>query len=264
MQVVEHHGREEVAGGTDRHHPRAGRRRQGRTQTKHEREMAEIVAGELHLPALVGSLEFGDRHHAGVVHQDVKRTPPPLGEGGDRRLVGQVETLDVYGVVAGLAPKVGCHRFPGLRSANGQGDLRARGTQRARRLDAQATRRARHHGSLAGQIDSRDHLVGRRLESKSGREQSHVVTLVLRRVDAPVVHNAVGRLVFLGPGRGVARQLSGERQLIEVAIRTLAQRIGLAGVCVEHDGSPHDELSALQVSCMIHCWLKSAMNTVFS
>jgi hypothetical protein len=62
-------------------------------QPEREPEVAEVVGGELQLPAPRGAL-FGRGHHARVVDQDVQRALPAPRERGDRSGVGQLQFAD--------------------------------------------------------------------------------------------------------------------------------------------------------------------------
>ena len=69
--------------GAERHDPRVAGGGECVVQAECEREVAEVVGRELHLPALRGPLKVGQSHHPGVVDQDVQRSAPVGGEGGD-------------------------------------------------------------------------------------------------------------------------------------------------------------------------------------
>ena len=78
-----------------------------RQEQVREREVAEVVGADLHLEA-VGGAPLRDRHHAGVVDQDVEVAVPGVGERPHRGEVGEVELPDlgVPSIVAaaGAAP----------------------------------------------------------------------------------------------------------------------------------------------------------------
>ena len=69
-------------------------------QSAGQSEVAQMVGGELQLPTLCRQLEVRQRHHAGVVDEQMERSTPARGEGGDRRLVREVEPADVECIVA--------------------------------------------------------------------------------------------------------------------------------------------------------------------
>ena len=141
-------------------------------QAECEREVAEVVGRELHLPALRRQLELGQRHHAGVVDQDVQRPAPVRDEGGDGRLVGEVEPADVDGGVAGGGGDVGGGPLAGVGVAHGERDFGARAGQRAGGLDPDARRAAGDDRALAREVDAGDHLGGGRVEAEAGLDES--------------------------------------------------------------------------------------------
>jgi hypothetical protein len=65
-----------------------------RQQQVREREVAEVVGADLHLEA-VGGARLRDRHHAGVVDQDVDVALEAVGERVHRAEVGEVEPPDL-------------------------------------------------------------------------------------------------------------------------------------------------------------------------
>ena len=64
-----------------------------RQQQAGQREVAEVVGAELQLEAVGGAAR--DRHHAGVVDQDVEVALQLVGEPAHRREVGEVEAAHV-------------------------------------------------------------------------------------------------------------------------------------------------------------------------
>ena len=101
-----------------------------------EGEVTEVVGGELELPAFRGA-EFGGRHHAGVVDEDVERAVPVRDEVGDRLLVGQVQPC-----------------------ADRDGDFGAGGGEDPGGLQSEAGAAAGDDRASAGQVDAVDHLGG--------------------------------------------------------------------------------------------------------
>jgi hypothetical protein len=115
-----------VPDGAERHDPRVAGLGEGVVEAEGEREVPEVVGRELHLPALRGQLELGQRHHAGVVDEQVQRPAPARGEGGDRRAAGQVEPADVDVGVAGGGGDVGGRLLAGAGVAHGERRSRRR------------------------------------------------------------------------------------------------------------------------------------------
>ena len=66
---------------------------QQRHQPGRESEVAEMVRSELHLKTIRRGLPARQRHHAGIVDQEIERRPGahPLREVGDRCKAGQIE-----------------------------------------------------------------------------------------------------------------------------------------------------------------------------
>jgi hypothetical protein len=97
-----------------------------RQQQVRKREVAEVVGADLHLEA-VGGARLGDRHHAGVVDQDVEVAVEPVGELVHRAEVGEVEPPDLgqarNRLRGGRAARLVAHR---------EHDMSARPAQRAR------------------------------------------------------------------------------------------------------------------------------------
>ena len=166
VQVVEDDRRPEVPAGAERHDPGVAGGRERVVQPERKREVAEVIRGELHLDAARGELELGQRHHAGVVDEQVQRPVPAAGERGDRRQIGEVEPADMDVRVAGRRGDVG--RGPVARAgvAHGERDVRSRAGERARRLDPDARRAARDDRALAAEVDALDHLRGGRVEAE--------------------------------------------------------------------------------------------------
>ena len=149
-------------------------RGEGAVQPGGQREVAEVVGGELALPSAVGELERGDRHHAGVVDQQVQRAGP---RGGERRAtLGEVDEVDVRHVhvgVAGGRGDVGRDPVPGGGVADREGDGRAGPGQRACGLHADAGGAAGDDRAGAGQVDALDDLVRGGGGVETGGDQGH-------------------------------------------------------------------------------------------
>ena len=111
----------------------------------------------------------GERHHAGVVDQDVQRAVPGGDERGDRGLVGEVEAADADGPA--VDRRGGALARGGV--AHGEGHLGAGAGQRAGGLDADAGRAAGDDRALAGQVDALDDLGGRGVEAERGGDGCH-------------------------------------------------------------------------------------------
>ena len=137
-------------------------------ETEREHEVAEMVGRELELPAVWRQLERGQRHHAGVVDEDVERSGPGVREGGDRGRIGEVQRSDVNRVVAGRLADLDRGALAGVGVADGQRDRGAGARERAGGFDADPGRGAGDDCVPAGEIDALDHLGGRRLESEWG------------------------------------------------------------------------------------------------
>ena len=111
-----------MAAGAERHDPRVADSGQRVVESEREREVAKVVGRELELPAVGCQLELGERHHAGVVDEDVQRPGPGAREGGNRGRIGEVERSDLDGVVAGRILDLGRDEFAGVGVADGEDD----------------------------------------------------------------------------------------------------------------------------------------------
>jgi hypothetical protein len=131
-------------------------------QTVREREMAEMIGGELHFVSAVRQCQILDGHHAGVVDQDVQRPAPFCGEGGDAGQVAEVQRADGDRVVPGVRADVPADPFTGGDVPHRKRDGRSRIGERARRLDTDAGRAAGHDRALTTEIDARNDVGGRR------------------------------------------------------------------------------------------------------
>ena len=169
LQVLEDDRRAQVAARAQRDDPSSVRGGQRVVQADGEREVPEVVGGELHLPALGRVLERGERHHAGVVDEQVQRAAPVRHERGHRGLVDEVEAADAHG--AALDRRRGAPSRGGV--AHRERDLGAGPGEHAGRLDPDARRAAGDDRAPTGQVDARDDLGGRRVESESGGDGRH-------------------------------------------------------------------------------------------
>jgi hypothetical protein len=79
-----------VAAGAERRDSGVAGRGQRVVEAEREHEVAEMVGRELELPAVRRQLERGQRHHAGVVGEDVERLGPVVRESGDRGRIGEI------------------------------------------------------------------------------------------------------------------------------------------------------------------------------
>jgi hypothetical protein len=125
-------------------------------QAAGQREVAEVVGGELALPALAGAPERAG-HDPGVVDQDVHGAAPGADERRDRGLVGQVERGD-GDLPAGGRGDVGGGPVAGDLVADGDGDVGACAGQRTGGLDADAGRAAGDDGPPTAQVDVGQYL----------------------------------------------------------------------------------------------------------
>ncbi len=116
-------------------------------------------------------LTVGQSHHAGVVDQQMERTAPSRDEGGNRRLVGEIEATDVESLVPGALGQPSCCPLAGIGVAHGEGDISASAGQRSCGLDSDSRRAAGDDRALASEIDSLNHLRGGRVEAKSGLDE---------------------------------------------------------------------------------------------
>ena len=139
-------------------------------QAEREREVAEVVGRELHLLAAVRERQLLDRHHAGVVDEDVERPVPAGHEGVDAGEVGQLEVGDRDVVVAGARADVAGDLLAVAGPAHGEGDRGPSSGERAGGLDADARGAAGDDRPLAREVDALDHLRCRRLVAERGRD----------------------------------------------------------------------------------------------
>jgi hypothetical protein len=96
------------------------------------------VCCELHLAALGGALEVGQRHDSGVVEEDVQRSAPVASQSVHGLQVGKIEVFDRYSVVAGRLSN-GCGDITsglGIETARALASAGAEVTLAVRRPDA--------------------------------------------------------------------------------------------------------------------------------
>ena len=101
--------------------------------------MAEIVRGELHLPALFSARQFGQRHDPGIVDQHVHRLGAESGgKFPDGHEIGDVEECRRDSVVSGGFGDLGSDLASGVKPTDTEGDVGAGSRQRARSLHPDA------------------------------------------------------------------------------------------------------------------------------
>ena len=110
--------------------------------------VAEVVCGELRLPALGGDGALGQSQDPGVVYQDVQGQRPGGGEGVDGRAVRQVEARDSDVVSPGGGLDIDGGALAGVGAAHGQGHLGACAGQRAGGLQPDPRSAAGHDGAF--------------------------------------------------------------------------------------------------------------------
>ncbi len=140
-------------------------------QTEREPEVAEVIGGELQLVAALRSAQLGKSHHAGVVHQDLERAAPRAHELVHAAGVRQIQGADEDLVVSARALDAGRDFSSRLEVARRQGHFGAGLSQRARGFRADARRTSGDEGTLATQIDPRDHVHRRRAKAERRLDQ---------------------------------------------------------------------------------------------
>jgi len=174
VDVVEDDRGPHVCGGAHRDDtgsvPFAGSGGEGSVQAETEREVAEVVGGELEFPPLRRPGQVTD-DHAGVVDQQVQRTGPPLGERGDGATDGEVQRADEDPAAAGRLGDVGGRPGAGVAVADGEGDLGARSRQRTGCLHPDPGRCAGDDRAEAGQVQSGDDVGGGAVRIEPGGDQ---------------------------------------------------------------------------------------------
>ena len=146
--------------GADRDDPRALRApspRAGRWRARSGRGGWSRTAS----PGPRAEPQLGDRHHAGVVDEDVQRAVQRAANAStdSRSASSSQPTL--------VAPISVATRSPAVDVADRERDLGARAGQRAGGLDPDARRAAGDDRALAGEVDALDHLDGGRLEAEA-------------------------------------------------------------------------------------------------
>ena len=145
-------------------------------------EVTEVVRAELQLEPVRGVLERGG-HHAGVVDQQVQ--PSALGgergaELADRRQRAEVEHAQRHVRAGHGVEDLLTGRLAALLATHAEHHRRAGGGERAGGLLAEAGRGPGDQRPLAGQVDARQHLVGRGFGS-----EAHVAHASSMKSDAP-------------------------------------------------------------------------------
>jgi hypothetical protein len=85
-----------------------------------------MIGRELHLLTAISQSQLLDRHHAGVVDEDVERSLPRGDEGVDAGEIGQFQSGDRNLVVAGAGADVRSYLLGVTGPANGERDRRPR------------------------------------------------------------------------------------------------------------------------------------------
>ena len=121
-EVVEQDWATQAGRGGDRDDPRVAGGAQRVGETGGQREVTEVVGGEVQLVAAGGEGALGDRHHPGVVDEDVERSVPAVDERGHRGRVRQLKGANVDGAVAGALADLRGGGLAGGRVSCGEGD----------------------------------------------------------------------------------------------------------------------------------------------
>ena len=147
-------------------------------QAEREREVPEVVGGELQLPAL-GRARLGGRHHACVVDEHVQWARPGRDEGRDRRPVGEVEVLDAHvGIARGFDDLAG-RALAGGKVAHRERHVGSRARQRTRRLDSDPGRAAGDDDAATAEVDAACYFRSRRVVSVLRADDRHAEPLVV-------------------------------------------------------------------------------------
>ncbi len=157
MDIVEDHRRAQVGSGADRHDAGAAGGRERAVQAGGKREVAEMIGGELELPAL-WCAGLRARHHAGVVDQDVQRPVPGGDQRRDRCRVGEVHGRDEDVGVGATGHDRRRDTLSCVGVADREGHLRADGGERTCGLQADTRCPTGHDDPAAAQIDPADDL----------------------------------------------------------------------------------------------------------
>ena len=156
--------------GADRDDPGGACGDQRIMQADGEREVAEMIGGELHFVAARRQRQLLDGHHPGVVDQDVQRPVPSADEGGDAAEVAQLQRADGDRGIPGVFADLRGDPLARGGIAHRECHRRTCGRQRPRGLDADARRCAGDDGALAAQVDAINDLGGRRCKAKWCRD----------------------------------------------------------------------------------------------
>ena len=141
-------------------------------QPKREREVAEVIGRKLKLPAL-GRVPLWARHHAGVVDEQVERSPPVPGKRVDRLAIRQVEVGHVHLFVTRAADDVSGDAVAGGDVAHRERHVGAGLGECSRGLHPNARRGPGDDRSPAEQIDALGHLFGGRCVAKRRFDPVH-------------------------------------------------------------------------------------------
>lgn len=173
MRIFEVEGRAQVGAGADDHDAGGAGVPQSRVQASGQSEVAEVVGGKLHFPAVRGEGACGKGHDPRVRDEDVERPAPCPREAVDGGHIGKIEGLCVHPARTG-GGRLLDQGLGGLRVARGDGDLRAGGGQGPDGFGAETRGTAGDHGTAAGEIHAVDHLLraGVRVEGVVRRAES--------------------------------------------------------------------------------------------
>ena len=157
-----------MAGGAERDHPRAAAVRQQRPQQVGEREVAEVVGGELRLPARPHPrLRAG--HDRRVVDEDVDAAPVVEHLPGERPHAVERAEVELADPRA-LDP---LEHLGGVLRPPGRDDhLRARAAQRAHGLQPEARVAAGDDREATAEVDALEHLGRRRAVAEAGADRA--------------------------------------------------------------------------------------------
>ena len=115
-------------------------------QTLGQREMTQVVGGELPLETVGRALQVGS-DDAGVVDEQVQRPVPGRDEVSDRERIGELETRDANGAVVDRGVHGVRRRLARGDVANRQSDLGPGRRERPRRLHPDSGRGPGDHGA---------------------------------------------------------------------------------------------------------------------
>jgi Stage II sporulation protein E (SpoIIE)/GAF domain len=173
VHVTEHDRAVQVRIGAQRDDPRPARRRERRAEPGRQREVAQVVGGELQLMALRAAGQLRHGHDPGVVDQDVQWAAPARGHPCRRLQVGQVQQDRLDLRVAGRRGDPLGRVAAGRAAAGGHHNGRARAGQRAGGLVADPGVRPRHQRGLARQVDPLQDVTGGAVEPERRDQPAH-------------------------------------------------------------------------------------------